>query len=149
MICAVIHVAIIAPEYLRAILAGRKTVESRLTLTRREPFGRVRVGERLYFKASGGGFGVTAVATHVEHREAMTPADVRIIRRSLGRFILGTDAYWRVKRASRYATLIWFDRVEPIASGPDYRSHPSWASGRAWFTLPNRWCVYEAARKAA
>lgn len=143
------HVAIIAPDYLNAILAGRKVVESRLTLTRREPFGQIAPGDRLYFKASGGAFGATAIAARVDSHEEMTPANVRALRRTLGRFILGTDAYWRAKLTARYATLIWLERVEPIAIGPDYRAHPSWASGRAWYTLPENWCIYHAARRAA
>jgi len=49
-----IHVAILKPGYIQAILAGTKTIESRLTKTAQPPYGKVVTGERLYLKASGG-----------------------------------------------------------------------------------------------
>ena len=51
-----IHVAILKPNYIRDILAGDKTIESRFTKTNQPPHGRVAVGERLFLKASGGPF---------------------------------------------------------------------------------------------
>lgn len=43
-----LHVAILKPNYIRDILAGTKTVESRLTKTNQPPHGRVETGERLF-----------------------------------------------------------------------------------------------------
>ena len=57
-----IHVAILKREYLRMVLSGQKTVESRLAKVRCPPFEQVVAGERLFFKASGGPFMAPAIA---------------------------------------------------------------------------------------
>lgn len=126
-----IHLAILKPGYIRDILAGTKTVESRLTKTMQPPHGKVAAGERLFLKASGGPFMATAVADRVETFADLSPADVRRLRKDLGKFIGGDDAYWQAKRESRFATLIWLDRIEPIDVGPAYKV----AYMKAWYVL--------------
>lgn len=124
------HAAILLPEYIDAIISGRKTVESRLSLNRREPFGTVSVGETLYFKARGGAYFARATIERVEFHEQLTPARVRAIRSRLNRAILGSTEYWQAKRSARYATLMWFGSVEPIAAAVPFvfRPRAAWAS---------------------
>ena len=126
-----IHLAILKPGYIRDILAGTKTVESRLTKTMQPPHGKVTAGERLFLKASGGPFMATAVAGRVETFADLTPAEVKRLRKDFGKLIGGDDAYWEMKRNSKYATLIWLDRVEPIDVGPAYKV----AYMKAWYVL--------------
>lgn len=126
-----IHVAILKPNYIRDILAGTKTVESRLTKTNQPPHGRVGSGERLFLKASGGPFMATAVAGEVLSFEGLTPAGVKQIRKQHGRAIGGDDAYWDWKRDSVFATLVGLDEVEPIDVGPKYKV----AYMKAWYVL--------------
>lgn len=133
-----IHVAVLLPDYVRSILEGRKTIESRFSINRVEPFGRVRTGDRIYFKARGGPIAVTALAADVESREGLAPADVLAIRRALNHSILANDEYWRIKRRARFVTLIALHAVEPVVFGP---AHPPF-HGRAWVTLPDAECVY-------
>lgn len=126
-----IHVAVLKPGYLRDILAGRKTVESRLTKTAQPPHGRVQPGERLFLKASAGPFMATAVAGEVLSFNDMRPVDVDRLRKRYGKPIAGDDAYWRSKRDSPFATLIELQEVEPIAVGPAYKV----AYMKAWYVL--------------
>ena len=56
-----VHVAILMRRYLDLVLAGRKTIESRLTRTSRAPYEQIHAGERIYFKVSAGPFMATAV----------------------------------------------------------------------------------------
>lgn len=126
-----IHLAILKPNYIRDILAGTKTVESRLTRTMQPPHGKVTPGERLFLKASGGPFMATAVAGRIETFADLNPANIKRLRKDFGKLIGGDDAYWDAKCQSRFATLIWLDRVEPIDVGPAYKV----AYMKAWYVL--------------
>jgi hypothetical protein len=132
-----IHVAVLKPPYIRAVLDGRKTVEARLTRARFAPYLRVSPDDRLYFKQTSGPFRATAVVTRVLTFADLDPKQVRRIRSAHNDLILGDPAYWAAKRTARYATLIWFDRVEPITMGPTYSP-----SRQAWHVLPDSACVY-------
>jgi ASC-1-like (ASCH) protein len=125
------HVAILLRPYLRLILSGRKTVESRLTRTARPPFKRIAPDDVIYFKVSGGPFLAMATAARVEFHEALTPAKIDALYTRLNHAICGTPEHWQAKRQARYATFIWLRDVRPIASGPPIA--PS--RGPAWFVL--------------
>lgn len=128
-----IHVAILRQPYLRAILDGRKTIESRLSRIACEPHGMVRPGERLYLKQSGGPFMATAVAREVMDFADLTAADVARIEQRYRPAIGGDDEYWRVKRDATYATLIRLAEVTPLDVGPMFGP----ANMKAWFVLPD------------
>lgn len=126
-----IHVAILKPGYIKAILDGTKTIESRLTKTAQPPHGKVESGERLFLKASGGPFMATAIAGEVLTYEDMSPSDVKKMRKHYGEQIGGDDAYWDIKSDSRFATLVELKEVEPIDVGPKYKV----AYMKAWYVL--------------
>lgn len=126
-----IHVAILKPGYIHAILEGRKTIESRLTKTAQPPFGKVESGERLFLKASGGPFMATAVAGEVLTYEDLSLRDINKMRRKYDKQIGGDDAYWEMKRDSRFATLVKLKEIEPIPVGPKYKV----AYMKAWYVL--------------
>lgn len=135
-----IHAVVIHPRYLDLVLSGEKDIESRLSVNRVEPFGVVRVGERLYFKARGGAFGATALVARVNFYEGLTPRAVEGLRRQWNGRVRGELSYWRSKRRARFATLIELSAVEPVAFGP---TTPPF-HGRAWRMLPQRHDVYPA-----
>ncbi|XAL99258.1 ASCH domain-containing protein [Phycisphaeraceae bacterium D3-23] len=126
-----LHVAILKPNYIREILAGRKTIESRLTKTRQPPHGRVAPGERLFLKASGGPFMAMAIAGEVLSWDNLSPTQYKQIEERYRVEIGGDDAYWEMKRDSRCATLIRLCQVEPIDVGPKYKI----AYMKAWYVL--------------
>lgn len=142
-----IHVAILKPGYIHAILEGYKTVESRLTKTMQPPHGKVKPGERLFLKASGGPFMATAVAGKVQSYAGLTPAKVEQLRKQLARTVGGTSAYWDSKRQSRYGTFIPLTHVESITVGPKYKP----AHMKAWYVLDDAlspvsdWVITEGA----
>ena len=71
-----IHVAIVHKPYDEHILAGRKTVEARLTKTSVPPFGCIKPGDRIYFKRSSGPFFVVATAVRVWMADRLEAADI-------------------------------------------------------------------------
>lgn len=126
-----IHIAILKPGYIKAILAGTKTIESRLTRTMQAPHGKVVAGERLFLKASGGPYLAMAIASRVESWLDATPRDINEIERKYRKQIGGDDDYWLAKRDSRFVTLIGLEQVEPIDVGPAYKV----AYMKAWYVL--------------
>ena len=126
-----IHVAILKRGYVHAILEGRKTIESRLTKTMQAPHGKVAQGDRLFLKASSGPFMATAIAGTVKTYKDMQAKDVRQLQKRFNKQIAGDDAYWELKKDSRFATLIELKEIEPIEAGPKYKV----AHMKAWYVL--------------
>lgn len=126
------HVAVVHEAYADLIVSGIKTVEARLSLTRQPPYGRVCVGDTLWFKASGGPFRARATAARIQHWQGLRPALIAQLRKEHNAAIRGTPEFWAAKRRSRFATLIWLRNVAAIDEGPAYRHTPG---GRAWYVL--------------
>lgn len=133
-----IHIAVVHAPYLDAILTGRKTIESRLSKVRCDPFGVMFVGERLYFKARGGAVLATAVADRVLSFENLTPKRIAALRREFGPAIGAQPDYWKSKESARFATLVTLAEVEQVRFGPRFPAF----YGRAWQRLPDTACVY-------
>lgn len=126
-----IHIAVLLKTYLDLILRGEKTVECRLTRTSRDPFERIEPGERIYFKQSAGPFAATAIVEHALCEANLSPRRVNEIKRDYNHLIRGEEAYWKLKRDSRFCTLVWLKDVQPIASGPEIRP----LQGVAWLCM--------------
>lgn len=126
-----IHVAILKAPYIQLVLAGRKTVESRLSKVAMPPYREIAPGERLFFKASGGPFMATARADRCVFFDSLTPAKINTLKDRYNPWVCGDDAYWHAKRQSQCASFILLRDVEPIDVGPRYA--PS--AYRAWFVL--------------
>lgn len=129
-----IHVAILKPMYLDAVLSGAKTVESRLTRTRQPPHGCIAVGERLFFKDSGGAFRATGLAAAVDEHSELTPEGMDRLEAAYRPRVGGDDAYWQGKRTSRFAVFVTLTDVTPLDVGPRYPAN-AW---RAWHVVDER-----------
>ncbi len=125
-----IHVAILKRPYIRLILEGRKTVESRLTRTAQPPYRAIESEERIFIKASSGPFMATAVAGKIEQHEGLEPSEILRLRLRHNRAVCGDNSYWELKQSSRFAVFIDLTQVEPLGVGPAYPK-----SMRAWHVL--------------
>ncbi len=132
------HVAVVRRCFLDELLAGRKTIESRLTATRRDPFGRVRAGERVYLKESGGPFRGVGVVERAEFSRVRGPRGLwRVLEPHMeaigGAAIAEAEAFVRSReRSARFVSLVWLRSVAADARGV---SIPK-LHGRAWLCLP-------------
>lgn len=124
------HVLVVSPAYAELIVAGVKTLESRLSRTRREPFGRVEPGDVLHIRA-GGRYVAVARAGRVECEEGLTPALVRELRDRVEARVLGGRDYWSERLAARYATIVELTCVRACARGPSIAP----LSGAGWRVL--------------
>ncbi len=128
-----IHVAILKRPYLKLILSGHKTVESRLTRNAPPPYNAIQTDERIFLKASSGPFMATALAGTIEQHSNLTPSDIKKLRKRHDTAVCGNDEYWQMKRESRFAVFVQLTQVEPIDVGPVYPK-----SMRAWHVVDDR-----------
>ena len=127
------HLAILKKPYLDAILAGRKTIESRFRKNSGSPIGQVHRGDILFFKISSGPVCAKAVVSQVEIFQNLTPEKVAQIKREYNQYILGDDEYWRDIADRRVGFLAWLEKVEAIP--PVRINKKDW---RAWVVLSSR-----------
>jgi len=91
------------------LLTEKKTVESRFSVNKALPFGKVKVGDRVFLKVSGGEvigeFRVGKVTSLLE----LTPQLVHDVltqhKDELG--LSNLEYFYEQKKGSRYGTLIW------------------------------------------
>lgn len=138
------HVAILQPKYVRAILDGTKVVESRLSMTRCAPFGRVEPGDVIHFKETGGAFGAVATVAGVMTFEDLRPSDVRMLSRRYGTQVAAAAEYWEERADAKYATFVWLTDVRESHAVPAGFA-PTPGARAAWYVLDHA----KSARKSA
>lgn len=106
-----VHLAVCVEPYLSAILSGKKTVESRFSVYRQAPFGRVAPGDVVILKRSGGPIvGVCQIACVWSYH--LDPRTFREIRRDFAEALHAQDPnFWKERRNAAYATLMSFEWV--------------------------------------
>jgi ASC-1-like (ASCH) protein len=109
------HLAIIKRPYLKAIIQGQKTIEARLTKTKRQPFGQISAGDMIYLKQSSGPICATAEVADVKIYENLDSSELERIKKLYNKQICGNQDYWQSKSDSRYALLIRLKDVKEIA----------------------------------
>jgi ASC-1-like (ASCH) protein len=127
------HLVILKKPYLDAILNGRKRVESRFTKTKREPFGKVQTGDKLFLKISSGPVCAISTVAAVKTFENLTPKKILDIKQQFNRYILADEQYWRSKMDCRFGLLVRLKDVELIE--PVRISKKDW---RAWVVLTEK-----------
>jgi ASC-1-like (ASCH) protein len=124
------HLVILKKPYLDAILAGRKTIESRFTRTRHYFFGQVQAGDRLFLKVSSGAVCAVATVAAVKYFENLTPEQMGDIKRRYNHYIQADEQYWQSKADCRFGFLARLENVGLIE--PRQISKKDW---RAWVVL--------------
>jgi hypothetical protein len=112
-----VHLAIFVEPFLRFLLEGQKTVESRFSIHRRPPFGRVQAGDIVLVKESGGPIVAVAQVSDVWYYE-LDPNAREFIRTRFAKQLCVEPEFWESKADSCYATLMQFsrvDRLQPIS----------------------------------
>ncbi|MFO0972626.1 MAG: hypothetical protein U1A27_04175 [Phycisphaerae bacterium] len=124
------HLVIVHDTYLRAMLAGHKRVECRLSRLRRPAFAQAAPGDRFWFKVPAGP--VRAAATIVRRRllSVSGPQALQRIARQYGPALCAPDSFWRMNDRIRWVGLFWIDQVEAIEP-----FHVVKRDGRAWVSL--------------
>jgi ASC-1-like (ASCH) protein len=122
---------ILKPHYLHLVLQGTKTIECRLSRTRRLPFKAVRSGDTLWLKRSAGPIVAKARAGRVESIELDGAMSIKaVVSRYRDKLQIGA-AFFRDRADARYLTLI---RIEQVTRIPALRFEKR--DRNAWVILP-------------
>jgi hypothetical protein len=109
-----LHLGVFVEPFLEAILDGRKTIESRFGVHRCAPFDRVRAGDFILLKRSGGPVVGIAVAGGTAYYE-LDPETLEDIReRFAAQIFAEDDEFWVARADKRFATLIEIEDVTKI-----------------------------------
>ena len=130
---AACHLAILKKPYLDWILTGKKTIEARLTKTKREPFNSISPRDKIFLKLSSGPVCATAVVEKVKFFENLSADRILNIKQKYNHQILGDDKYWQSRINSSFAVLIWLKDIHPIE--PVMIDKKDWL---AWVILTNK-----------
>jgi ASC-1-like (ASCH) protein len=108
------HLVILKECYLSRILDGSKPVELRLLRTPCAPYGAIAVGDRLFFKQTGGPVCAVGRVSSFQEYKNLTPSEIMKLKTIYNHLVFGTDEYWQMKADSRYAVFIWIRDVKKI-----------------------------------
>jgi hypothetical protein len=127
------HLAILVQPYLRLLLDGQKTIESRFSVNRSAPFDRVQAEDIVFFKLSGGPIlGVGVVDNAQFYR--ITPNTLHHIRKQFAKALCITDAaFWDTHAQASFASLLHLRCVARIEPTPFYKR-----DRRGWVVLHPR-----------
>lgn len=124
------HIAILRQPFFDMVLNGEKTIESRWSMHKVSPYGKVSVGDEILLKKTGKDVTATAKVKDVKYYE-LTPEKVEEIRINYGKQI-GTDKFedWQSTLQKKYCTLIWLEDVKRINPMSVQRSN-----GAGWIVI--------------
>ena len=108
-----IHLAIFIEPYLTYVLEGRKTVESRFSITRQAPFEQVKAGDIVVLKKTGGPVcGLCRIANVWSYRlDAKTWPEIERFSEAL---CMDSSNFWTKKRRASFATLMQVENVRSL-----------------------------------
>lgn len=126
-----IHLAVFVQPYLGFILEGKKTIDSRFGLNRHPPFQRVKNGDLLILKESGGPICGVCMVSHAWYYH-LNPATWSEIEKYASALCMDDSHFWQKKRSASFATLMRLENVTRLREIPIHKVDP-----RGWVVLKN------------
>jgi len=126
------HLAFMTHSYLKLVLAGKKTIESRFYTTMRDhPAMTCEADEEILFKRTGGNVEAISVARKVHRYTDLTPEKMKAIEAEFNDRICASNAFWHSKRLAKQGILI---ELAPVVK---HRIHASLVptSREGWIVL--------------
>lgn len=109
-----LHLAVCIEPYLRYILEGKKTVESRFSTRRFAPYHHVDPGDVVLLKQSSGPIVGICLVTHVWFYK-LNPQSWQELRTQFAQALCASDpAFWQEREQAAYATLMRVREVQAI-----------------------------------
>lgn len=129
-----LHLAVLVEPYLRYILEGRKTIESRFSSRRIAPYGNVQSDDVILLKRTGGPvLGLCQISNRWYYE--LDPQSWNEIRTEFSQMLCVQDpAFWKQRESAEFATLMTLRnvlKIQPIKYSKNDR--------RGWVVLkPSR-----------
>ena len=113
-----IHLAVFIEPFLSFVLEGRKTVESRFSSRLRPPHKRVKKGDVIVLKESGGAVVGICEVSYVWFYE-LDPESLSLIQEKFADVLCADEpGFWDERKSKSYATLMKIHHVSQIGPVP-------------------------------
>ncbi|HVU57738.1 MAG TPA: hypothetical protein VHD83_21900 [Puia sp.] len=111
-----IHLAVFSDTILQDLLAGKKKVESRFSVNKISPHGKIRTGDLVLVKKSGGPIVAAFIARNITSFSNLTPSKIIAIRKEHEKKLAlsAADDFWNEKLKSKFATLFDIEKLRVI-----------------------------------
>lgn len=135
------HVAIMhrRSKFIDKILCGEKTIESRWYLSRKAPWGKVKKGDRVFFKLSGDKIIACAEVAKVEQHEFLSNQKAREIIRTYAQQIgfkkNKISKYYKAYANKKFCVLIFLKNPKRIT--PFKIDKSGFGLSSAWLCVEN------------
>ena len=112
------HLALMDIFFMKKILDGQKTIETRWAKTQRTPFRRIEEGEKIFFKEVGGNVKASATAQKVEFHKnnEIEPTINLFIKKHFQEIgfssIEQLNEFLNEKKEIYYLSIIWLENVK-------------------------------------
>jgi ASC-1-like (ASCH) protein len=124
---------------LEKIISGQKTIESRWYKNKSAPWGKISMGDTVFFKNSGQPVTLKAFVSHVLSFPDLTPQKVKEILDKYGRqdgiSLDQISAFYQLFKDKRYCLLIFLQNPQLIP--PFDIDKTGFGSQSAWITIEN------------
>lgn len=130
-----VHVAIFTEPYLTYLVEGKKTVESRFSVNKISPYGKIHEGDLVLVKKGGGPVVALFKAGKIRFYSKLNLSKLNLIESEFASKICSTadPEFWRNRENSQFATLVEVSivkQVEPFIVGKSDRT--------AWSIVQNK-----------
>jgi len=125
------HLAIVHASYLKKILTGSKTIESRFSKIPCPPYNAIAVGDEILFKPPGGPVVASAQAAAVLFFDNLNTEAIKRIVEQYGDSLQLEPVFLEARRDARYCTLIFLESVTTTTSMRIQKR-----DRRGWVVLP-------------
>jgi len=108
------HLVIMKKPYLQAILAGRKTIESRFYKRKPPEFAMIAPGDTLFLKIASGPVIAKAKIKKLRRYENLSKTRISSLKMRYNDKIIAPADYWQQRSAAKFAFLIWLTEIIEI-----------------------------------
>lgn len=108
-----VHVAIFSEPYLTMVLNKQKVIESRFSINRISPYGKIHKGDVVLIKKAGGPICGLFTTGEIQFISKLNIEKLKSIEQSYAEQICSNvdEDFWRSRNSCKYLTLINIDKV--------------------------------------
>lgn len=127
-----LHLGIFSEPYLTFMLDGKKTIESRFSKNKILPYQQIQKDDIVIVKKSSGKVVAYFTIKKIIFFD-LTEISIEEIKSNYQKELCVGENFWVNKKDSRYATLIWIDKIVPLKPFPIVKK-----GMQTWIKLENK-----------
>ena len=111
-----VHVAIFSEPYLTLLVTGKKKIESRFSINKISPYGRISKGDIVLVKKGGGPVVAMFIAGDVKFFSGLNVPKLKLVEQQYAELICSNvdPLFWQARENSKFGTLIEVGLVRAI-----------------------------------